>query len=319
MIDFEQEVVRHIITPELRAERLATIQVNVGLRCNMECNHCHVGSSPRRVEEMRWSTMEKILLLVEQSKCRFVDITGGAPELNPHLKRFVRALCNRDVAVQVRTNLTILLEPEMAWMAEFFSRHQVGLVASMPCYLEQNVDSQRGMGTYARSVAVIQLLNRLGYGLDDTLQLNLVYNPGGPSLPPPQKKLEEDYRRELRSRFSIEFSNLLTITNIPIGRFRADLRRDGKEAGYWSLLHESFNPATLDGLMCRNQISIGWDGTLYDCDFNLALSMPIKSDEQATIDHCDPLQLETRSVAIGNHCFACTSGNGSSCGGALLD
>ncbi|MBF0453202.1 MAG: arsenosugar biosynthesis radical SAM protein ArsS [Magnetococcales bacterium] len=319
MIDFMREVEQHTDSPILRAETLSTIQVNVGLRCNLECRHCHLGSSPRRQEEMDWSTMEKIVDLVESTGCQMVDLTGGAPELNPHLKRFIRALRARDVQVQVRTNLTILLEPKLVGMAAFFRDHQVGLVASMPCYLEENVDSQRGMGTFAESVAAIQLLNRMGYGVEESLPLNLVYNPGGPSLPPPQSKLEEDYKRALKQRYDIAFSSLHTITNIPIGRFRADLRRDGREDDYWMLLHQSFNPATLGGLMCRNQISIGWDGTLYDCDFNLALNLPIQSGDQTCLDLCDPLQLGTRPVVTGNHCFACTSGNGSSCGGALVE
>ena len=313
-----QEVVSHTHTPVLHAERLSTIQVNVGLRCNLECQHCHLGSSPRRREEMDWSIMENVLDLVDQTACRFVDVTGGAPELNPNLKRFILALRERGVQVQVRTNLTILMELEMAGMSEFFQEQQVGLVASMPCYMEKNVDSQRGPGAYTKSVEAIRLLNQLGYGRVDALPLHLVYNPGGPFLPPPQKRLEEEYKRELSQRFSVEFTNLLTITNIPIGRFQADLRREGHEADYWTLLQQSFNPDTLDGLMCRSQISIGWDGTMYDCDFNMALNLPIQSVDQIRVGRCDPIQLGTRPVAVGNHCFACTSGSGSSCSGALV-
>jgi radical SAM/Cys-rich protein len=319
MVDFMKEVVLHTSSPVLQAERLTTIQVNVGLRCNLECYHCHVGSSPRRREEMDWTTMERVLDLVDETGCRFVDLTGGAPELNHNLKRFIKALRGRDVHVQVRTNLTILLEPEMAGLAEFFYAQQVGLVASMPCYLEENVDAQRGPGTYAGSVEVIRMLNGLGYGAVGGLPLDLVYNPGGPSLPPPQKKLEEEYKRELWQRFAVEFSNLITITNIPIGRFQADLRREGREADYWSLLQQSFNPNTLDGLMCRSQISVGWDGTLYDCDFNLALNLPIQPVDQTMLGHCNPAQLEIRPVVTGSHCFACTSGSGSSCSGTLVE
>ncbi len=318
MTEFLQEVVQHTSSPVLQAERLATIQVNVGLRCNLECQHCHMGSSPRRREEMDWTTMEKVLELVDRSSCRLVDITGGAPELNPNLRRFITALRNRAVQVQVRTNLTILLEPDMSGMAEFFCAHQVALVASMPCYLEKNVDSQRGDGVYDRSIAAMAFLNRLGYGVEGGMPLNLVYNPGGPYLPPPQKKLEAQYKEELQQRYGVEFSNLLTITNIPIGRFRADLRREGREADYWELLQQSFNPSTLDGLMCRSQISVGWDGTLYDCDFNLALNMPIQDCDLTMIGGCDPMQLENRAVIVGNHCFACTSGSGSSCSGAII-
>ncbi len=318
MIDFMQEVVHHTGTPELHAAGISTIQVNVGLRCNLECSHCHVGSSPKRQEEMSWATMERILDLVERTGCRFVDLTGGAPELNPHIRRFVKALAKRKVQVQVRTNLTVLLEPEVAGMAEFFKDFQVGLVASMPCYLEKNVDAQRGEGVHADSIKTIRRLNALGYGVQAHLPLNLVYNPGGASLPPPQQRLEADYKRELSSRYGVSFSRLLTITNIPIGRFRADLRREGREEAYWELLRQSFNPSTLDGLMCRTQVSIGWDGTLYDCDFNLALNLPLQIDENPGGDLDDPAGLGNRSVVTGAHCFACTSGSGSSCAGSLV-
>jgi radical SAM/Cys-rich protein len=313
-----QEVGSHTQSPILQARKLTAIQVNLGLRCNLECRHCHVSSSPRRREEMSWATMEKILALVDEIQCSFVDLTGGAPELNPHLKRFIKALRDRDVRVQVRTNLTILLESESEGLAQFFRDQSVALVASMPCYLEKNVDSQRGEGSHAQSISAILLLNKLGYGKEDHLPLDLVYNPGGPSLPPPQQRLEEDYKRELKQKYGLEFSHLLTITNIPIGRFQADLRREGEEESYWTLLHESFNPETLEGLMCRNQISIGWDGTLYDCDFNLALDLPIHWAGQSNLDRCDVSQLENRPVVTGQHCFACTSGSGSSCGGVLL-
>ena len=296
---------------------IGTIQVNVGLRCNQECAHCHVMSSPRRTEEMSWQTMEEILRVAETIGCRFVDITGGAPELNPHFRRFVTALRNAGRDVQVRTNLTVLLEPEMETMPEFLRTHGVRLVASLPCYLAENVARQRGDGVYEKSIKAIRRLNAIGYGTDPDLPLNLVYNPVGAHLPPDQAQLEADYRRELNENYGIVFTNLLAITNMPIGQFRADLRRLGTFDDYTGLIRDSFNPGTLDGLMCRNQISVAWDGMLYDCDFNLALRMPVDHGAPNHISRFAAEVLTTRCIVTGDHCFGCTAGCGSSCGGAL--
>jgi len=219
--------------------------------------------------------------------------------------------------VQVRTNLTVLLEPGMETLPEWLREHQVQLVASLPCYLEQNVRAQRGERTYEKSIEAIKRLNALGYGSDPRLPLNLVYNPGGPFLPPEQSTLEADYRRELGSRFDITFSHLLTITNVPIGRFRAELRRQNQEQEYLQLLRAAFNPLTVEGLMCRHQISVGWDGTLFDCDFNLALGYAVDHGAPDHIRSFDPDALKTRRIVTGEHCFSCTAGHGSSCGGAL--
>ena len=314
---FQQTVGQHTNQKHLRSHALKVIQANLGLQCNLECQHCHVGASPRRQEQMSWSTMEQVLALVTHSSCQFVDLTGGAPELNPNFRRFVSALRAQNCTVQVRTNLTVLLTAELADMAAFFHTQQVALVASMPCYLEQNVDAQRGEGVYQQAIRAIHKLNALGYGIEADRILNLVYNPGGATLPPNQSVLEADYRRVLRQQFGLEFTHLLTITNMPIGRFRADLRRNDQESDYWTLLQQSFNPATLDTLMCRSQISVGWDGRLYDCDFNLALAMPVSLVGADHISLCDPKQLAQRSIVVGDHCLGCTAGHGSSCGGAL--
>jgi len=302
----------------LQSQEIDTLQVNLGLRCNQHCIHCHLEASPLRTEMMDWAVMELVLEAVRSSRCRLVDLTAGAPELNPHFRRFVTALRQEGITVQVRTNLTVLLEPGMEEMPEFLRKHQVRLVASMPCYLEENVRAQRGPGAYEKSVAAIRILNGLGYGSDPELLLNLVYNPGGPFLPPPQSALEEDYRRELGQRFGIGFSHLLTITNMPLGRFRAELSRRNQEQTYLQLLRKSFNPETLGGLMCRYQISIGWDGALYDCDFNLALGLPVN---HGAPDHIRSFRIEDlikRRIVTGDHCFGCTAGAGSSCGGALV-
>jgi radical SAM/Cys-rich protein len=313
MNDFEKG-----IAGGLYSMQIDTLQVNLGLRCNQQCNHCHLEASPQRPEMMEWPVMELVLEAVRSSRCRLVDLTGGAPELNPHFRRFVTDLRRTGCTVQVRTNLTVLLEPGMEGLPEFFREHEAHLVASMPCYLEENVSAQRGKGVYEKSIAVIRRLNALGYGVEPSLPLNLVYNPGGAFLPPLQVALEEDYRRELGNRFGIAFTRLLTITNMPLGRFRAYLSRQSLETSYITLLRKSFNPDTVDGLMCRHQISIGWDGTLYDCDFNLALGLPVNHGAPDHIHAFRPAELWKRRIVTGEHCFGCTAGAGSSCGGALV-
>ncbi|MBF0147295.1 MAG: arsenosugar biosynthesis radical SAM protein ArsS [Magnetococcales bacterium] len=315
---FRKNIRHYTGQPELHSGPLEVIQVNVGLQCNLECHHCHVAASPRRKERMEWPVMAEVISLAERSGCTFVDITGGAPELNPHLPRLIDALVLRGINVQVRTNLSVHLEPGMERMASFFRDRKVTLVGSMPCYLESNVDKQRGEGTFKQAIAAMRRLNDLGFGRDPERVLNLVYNPLGARLPPDPCQLEQDYRRELMNQHGIVFSRLLTITNMPIGRFRTDLARQGNEESYWKLLLESFNPATLDGLMCRNQISVAWDGTLFDCDFNLALKKPARLPVAPHIQGLDPTLLNQRAIVIDDHCFACTAGRGSSCAGALV-
>jgi radical SAM/Cys-rich protein len=267
---------------------------------------------------MDWATMGGVQEAAKGIQCHLIDLTGGAPELNPYFRRFVTALRRVGHPVQVRTNLTVLQESGIKDMPEFFRDHQIQLVASLPCYLEENVSAQRGKGVYEKSIAAMRRLNTLGYGSDPSLPLNLVYNPGGPFLPPPQTALEADYRRELQERFGISFTHLLTITNMPLGRFRTELRRQNQEGQYLRLLRESFNPLTVQGLMCRHQVSIGWDGRLYDCDFNLALGLPVNHGAPSHIRSFRPTDLKMRRIVTGDHCFACTAGTGSSCGGALV-
>ena len=317
MNDFEKKVAR-TTSDGLYSLRIETLQVNLGLRCNQQCTHCHLEASPQRREMMEWPTMQLVLKAAKSVHCQLVDLTGGSPELNPHFRRFVTALRQEGHSVQVRTNLTVLLEKGMEELPEFFRNHQIHLIASLPCYLKENVRAQRGEGVYEKSIEAIKRLNALGYGTRSGLSLNLVYNPGGPFLPSSQSALEEDYRRELDQRFGITFTRLLTITNMPLGRFRMELARQNQERNYLDLLRKSFNPQTVNGLMCRHQISVGWDGTLYDCDFNLALGLPVNHGAPDHIKSFKPKDLKIRRVVTGEHCFTCTAGSGSSCGGALV-
>ncbi len=317
MNEFERRV-QKTFGEGLHSLGIEILQVNLGLRCNQECSHCHLEASPQRGEAMGWPVLERVLETARALKPSLVDLTGGAPELNPHFRTLLKALRDAGIPVQVRTNLTVLLEREMEDLPVFFREHRVKLVASMPCYLEENVQTQRGKGVYRKSIAAIGRLNALGYGRQPDLPLNLVYNPGGPFLPPPQAGLEIDYRRELGNRFGISFTRLLTITNMPLGRFKRDLCTQNQDRGYFQLLRESFNPKTLPGLMCRNQLSVGWDGTLYDCDFNLALGLPVDHGAPDHIRSFRAADLRSRRIVTGEHCFACTAGAGSSCGGALV-
>ena len=315
---FEKKIARYDGVA-LGALDIDTVQVNIGLRCNLECTHCHVVSSPRRKETMDWTTMEHVISAAEEVGAKLVDITGGAPEMHPHFRRFVSALHEKRLPVMVRTNLTILLESGYETMPEFLREHQVELCASLPCYLEENVDSQRGRGVYEKSIQALRILNRHGYGIEPHLPLNLVYNPVDAVLPPDASELEADYKHELRERFGIEFSRLFTITNMPIGQFRGDLKRENKLEDYNRLLQASFNPGTLDGLMCRHQIHVGWDGRLYDCDFNYALKLPVGDAYPQYIKGFNPHLLLNRKIQTEFHCFGCTAGSGSSCGGALVE
>jgi len=246
----------------LSATEINTIQVNIGFRCNQSCVHCHLGCGPDRVEVMTWRTMESVIEAARSINANLIDITGGAPEIHPHLRQFISELTDSGFAAQVRTNLTAMMEPDMEETIQFFKDNNVALVASMPCYLEENVNRQRGSGIYEKSVMVLQTLNRFGYGTKPEMPLNLVYNPGGPALPPDQFELEADYKRELHERWGIQFTNLLTITNMPIGRFWKNLELEQKADEYMDLLVGGFNCRTVETLMCRTQINVGWDGTL---------------------------------------------------------
>ncbi len=310
--------VRQTIGEDLKSQEVQTIQVNLGLLCNLSCRHCHVEANPIRTEVMTWETMQSVLRLAKALPDARVDLTGGAPELNPFFKDFVAALKGSGHQVQVRTNLTVFFEAGQADTPEFLASHGVHLVASLPCYLDDNVDRQRGGGVYKRSIAALRRLNSLGYGRLPALPLNLVYNPGGAFLPPDQETLEEAYRKQLKDRFEVEFTRLLTITNMPMGRFLNDLQRDGEAESYKSLLEDSFNQSTLDGLMCRHQICVAWNGYLSDCDFNSALGLPLTAGLARHIDDLEPEKLRGRDIVTGEHCFGCTAGCGSSCGGALV-
>lgn len=314
---FDKQVLNHENGP-LEALDLTTIQVNIGLTCNLKCVHCHVSSGPTRKEQMAWETMELVLDAARKVGAQLVDITGGAPEMNPHFRQFVAALRDENFPVQVRTNLTILLEPGYEDLIPFMAERKVKLVASLPCYLEENVDGQRGEGVYVGSIRAILALNSHGYGVDESLPLNLVYNPLGPALPPGQRQLEDDYRRELLTRFGIHFTRLHVLANMPIGRFRVVLRQQNKDREYQSLLERTFNPQTLEGLMCRHQISVDWTGALYDCDFHLATRLPVDHGAPTHIRDFDPEKLIRRRIATASYCFGCTAGCGSSCGGALV-
>ncbi len=307
------ECVRSASGKPLAGLSIETVQVNIGLRCNLACHHCHVESSPKRTEQMDWSTMRMVLDAAGRAGASTLDITGGAPEMHPHFAAFVDAALDQGLNVMVRTNLTIMLQPGYEHLPEEFAGKGIHLVASLPCYLETNVDAQRGKHVYRDSIEVIQRLNELGYGLDDDKRLDLVYNPGGPSLPPSQQELEEAYRRELLGAFGIRFNHLYTITNVPIGRFLHDLQRNGQAGPYAQMLWKAFNPQTLEGLMCRHQLHVGWDGTLYDCDFNYAIALRTNRH----IRDFEPDSFLQRRITTGDHCFACTAGCGSSCTGAL--
>lgn len=317
MMAFEEKLVEIGEAP-LRARTIDTLQVNVGKLCNQTCRHCHVDAGPARTEIMTRETAERVADVMRRYDIANVDITGGAPELNPNFEFLVREARALGRHVMDRSNLTVFYVEGKGYLPEFLRDHQVEVVASLPCYLEKNVEFQRGKGVFSKSIEALQWLNRLGYGKPGTgLLLNLAYNPLGPSLPPPQKLLEEAYRRELGERYGIVFDNLYTITNMPISRFLTDLLRHGNYEEYMELLREKFNRATVEGLMCRNLVSVGWDGTLYDCDFNQMLEMPVNGGAPRHIRDFDAYLLRRREIRTGSHCFGCTAGSGSSCAGAL--
>ena len=301
----------------LQAQSISVMQCNITRTCNLSCAHCHVESSPKRQETMSWDTMQRILDVVAELEIPLVDITGGAPEMHPDFKRFVAGARALGARVQIRSNLTIHLEPGYEDFPQWLADNQVGIVASLPCYLEENVDKQRGKGVFNGSVRVLQQLNALGYGTREDLPLDLVYNPVGPSLPGPQEGLEQAYKKHLAEHFDIQFSQLFAITNMPIGRWARWLDTKGELDGYYNKLIDAYNPGTIPGLMCLHQISVDWDGSLYDCDFNLA--MGLHAEGAPTIFTMDAEQYRQRTVKTGNHCLGCTAGCGSSCGGALVE
>ncbi|HEY4255811.1 MAG TPA: arsenosugar biosynthesis radical SAM (seleno)protein ArsS [Candidatus Udaeobacter sp.] len=309
---------------QLRRVRPEILQVNVGKLCNLICVHCHVNAGPKRKEIMTRETIDRIIDWLANTDIAIVDLTGGAPEMVPDFRYFIERVKELEPARHVidRCNLTILLEPGYEDLGKFLATNKVEIIASMPCYSAENVNAQRGENVFEGSIVALQLLNSLGYGIDGALPLHLVYNPLGASLPPSQAELEADYKRELKKHFGIVFNSLYTLTNLPIGRFASYLHHNNKLDEYMELLAQAFNPVTIDGLMCRNTISVGWRGEVYDCDFNQQLGMQWSSNggsKPLFLWDIDPESLESREIMTGNHCFGCTAGAGSSCGGALYE
>jgi radical SAM/Cys-rich protein len=309
--------------PPISRSRLETLQVNLGYLCNQTCKHCHVNAGPNRTELMSRETIDQVLALVESQRVMALDLTGGAPELNPDFRYLVSAAREMGVRVIDRCNLTVLLEPGQEALAEFLARQGVEIVASLPCYLKENVDNQRGKGVYDASIAALKLLNQLGYGSEEsTLSLSLVYNPQGADLPPAQDMLEVDYKRRLWDDHGIRFNTLFTITNMPIARFGSTLLSKGQFDSYMELLKNAYRPDNLATVMCRTLLSVDWQGYVYDCDFNQMLDMPLDSDRESRRVHIGDLisqDLQGRTIKIGEHCYGCTAGQGSSCGGALSE
>ena len=306
--------------PKVRRGSLRTLQVNVGYLCNQACKHCHVNAGPKRTEVMTEDTFDAVIDFLDRSLVRRLDLTGGAPELNPYFRRLVLAARTRKIEVIDRCNLTVLAETGQEDLAEFLAEQEVEVIASLPCYLEKTVNKQRGKGVFASSITALRRLNALGYGqVDSRLKLNLMYNPIGPSLPPPQQALEADYRRHLSEQYGIRFNRLYTLINMPIHRFASTLVSSGQFEEYMALLHASFSKENLSRLMCRELISVDWRGFVYDCDFNQMLGLPLRIDEskRLRISDIEPAALDDQPIAAADHCFGCTAGSGSSCSGAL--
>lgn len=302
----------------LTAVATQVLQINVGRLCNQTCHHCHVDAGPDRREVMSRGTMQQCLTALEAAAIPVVDITGGAPELNPDFRWLVERCRALDRHVIDRCNLTVLTLPSQRGLIEFLAAHQVEIIASLPCYLEENTDRQRGQGVFSRSVEALQALNQAGYGQPGTgLVLNLVANPLGARLPPNQTELEADIRREMHLRHQVTFNRLYALANLPVSRFLDDLMRSGDYHSYMDLLVQSFNPAAAQNLMCRETLSVSWDGRLYDCDFNQMLDLPVNRGQDAHLDECNIADLAGRRIMTGRHCFGCTAGAGSSCGGSL--
>jgi radical SAM/Cys-rich protein len=312
--------------PPIRRYRLETLQVNLGYRCNQQCVHCHVSAGPRRMEEMSRTTADEVLAFLRVSGVRTLDLTGGAPELNANFRYLVEVATGLGLRVMDRCNLTILEEPGQEDLPGFLAEHGVHVVASLPCYLEENVDGQRGKGVFEKSLRGLRRLNALGYGREGSgLELDLVYNPQGASLPPPQCALEFDYKRELGSRYRIAFNRLLTLTNLPIQRFGSMLVSKGQFDDYMALLRGAYQEANLERVMCRTLISVDWQGHVYDCDFNQMLGLPLvrgkvgegRRGERLRLSELARVDLAGQPIAVAGHCYGCTAGQGSSCGGAL--
>ena len=306
--------------PAIHRGKLETLQVNLGYLCNQSCQHCHVDAGPKRKEQMQRQTVDELIDFLRRSSVNTLDLTGGAPELNANFRYLVTAARELGIEVIDRCNLTVLNEPGQQELAEFLAENKVQVVASLPCYLKDNVEAQRGKGVYQSSITGLRKLNELGYGRPGSgLQLNLMYNPQGPSLPPPQEALEADYRRELQQREGVSFNNLFVLVNMPIMRFGSMLISKGQFDDYMSMLKDSYQAANLQNVMCRSLLSVDWQGYIYDCDFNQMLGLPVKSagPQAAHIRDIDAGELEHKPIITGDHCYGCTAGQGCSCSGAL--
>jgi len=304
--------------PDLTADGVKTLQVNLGWRCNQACRHCHLAAGPDRPEQMELAAIDAVINAVARWSIPVVDLTGGSPEINPHFEYLVQRLSQLDVHLLVRCNLTILLEPHHEHLPEFFRDHRVELVCSLPYFQEDPVDRLRGPGVFRKSLEALRRLNRVGYGREDShLELHLMYNPAGAYLPPEQGPLEDRFQQELKKRYDIDFNRLYTLLNMPIGRFKEYLEKSSNYERYLGKLAAGFNPATVTGLMCRSLISVSWEGRLFDCDFNQALNLPLAAGLPQTIWDFDLPVLAHRPLNLGDHCYGCTTGGGSSCGGCL--
>ena len=304
--------------PSIYKEPIETLQINIGYKCNQACKHCHVNSSPLRTEKMSNEIISLIPKIIDKYKIKTLDITGGAPELHPEFKNLIASLSTKQVDIIDRCNLTIFFEEGYEDLPQFLAKNKVIITASLPCYEKDNVEIQRGLGVFEKSINAIKILNDLGYGKKETgLQLNLVYNPVSPILPPSQEILEKDYKKILFEKYNIVFNNLYTITNMPINRYEESLRREGKLNTYYKLLKENFNENNLENLMCKKTISVNWLGEIYDCDFNQQINFRENKGPKTLFDLLDESFTFDYGVAVKEHCFACTAGAGSSCGGTL--
>lgn len=313
-------LMRHYGFPAIRRARVETLQVNLGYKCNQSCVHCHVNAGPNRTEMMSRETITDVLALIDVSGVKQLDLTGGAPELNPHFRELVLRARELGVHVIDRCNLTILEEPGQEGLAEFLAAQRVEVIASLPCYLEENVDHQRGKGVFERSLRAMASLNALGYGRGGSgLELNLVYNPQGPTLPPAQAPLEAEYKRILGERFGLAFNRLYTLANMPIQRFGSMLISKGQFEDYMDLLKNAYQAENLESVMCRTMLSVDWRGYAYDCDFNQMLGLPLAwtGRPQVHLRELTGADLEGNPIVVKDHCYGCTAGQGSSCGGAL--
>ncbi len=306
------------IFPLIKKEYIETLQINIGLKCNQACKHCHVNSSPLRTEKMSYEIISLIPKVIEKYKIKTLDITGGAPEMHPEFRNLITSLSDKNIDIIDRCNLTIFFEDGYEDLPQFLAENNVIVTASLPCYEKENVELQRGYGVFDKSINALKILNDLGYGKQkDGLQLNLVYNPVNPILPPSQEILEEDYKRILFEKYNISFNNLYTITNMPINRYADSLNRENKLGSYYKLLKENFNKNNLENLMCKKTISVNWQGQIYDCDFNQQINLKTNKGPKTLSDLINKSFKFNYQVAVNEHCFACTAGAGSSCGGTL--